>query len=526
MKSMARVLSVLMIVVTLGSLANVLQIRAAEGAKVFVDPMDTVLQSPPMVSGSTFTVNVTIANITGFVGVQFHLTWDPTLLSCEDMQEVLFHTVTPVFDWSNLWNVKLAFNNTGGYADYAQTWKDDVAAVGDGYAPANVTTANFPSDGELALATLTMRVGKIPPFRGSVSCVLGLSDIIAGDVNAHSIPLTTVNGTYTLSWSPPVMTPFFSVDPPTYAASNVGEVFNISVKVNSLDPGWEAVSFEFKLGYDNTLLQVLSVWEGPWLPSYGAAPNQGTSFIQFVNLTYVQLRDAVNPDVNGTLHPPWPQGSGVIAIIQFNATMQGRFSNVLTCPLHLYDTGVEDALGNVVNQTASVDGFYNITAFVPVPQMTVVTDKPLHQIGEQILVQGNLSYNGSPVPQEPVTIEVQNPKNDTVVTTTLVTDAEGVYNFTFVLTDLKELGNYTVCASSNYLGQNATATAIFALRSILGDVNGDGTVNQLDAAALADSFLLTSSSPAWNPNADMNDDNAVNILDAIILANHFLQHYP
>jgi hypothetical protein len=522
MKFIVRVLSVLMIAAALVSLVNVLRIHAAEEAKVFVDPLDTVLQSPPLVSGSTFTVNVSIANITGLVGVQFRLSWDPTLLRCQDMQEVLFHTVTPVFSWSNLWNLELAFNNTGGYAVYAQAWRDAIAAVGDGYAPVNVTTANFPSEGKLTLATLTMRVGKTPPFRSSVSCALGLSYVIAGDMNAHSIPLKTINGTYELNWSPPVMTSFFSVDPPTYTASNVGEVFNISVKVNSLDLGWEAVGFEFKLGYDSTLLQVLNVWEGSWLLPYGAPPNQGTSLTQIVNLTYIQIRDVVNPDVNGTLHPPWPQGSGVMAIIQFNASMPGSFPNTLTCPLHLYDTMVEDALGNAVNQTASVDGFYKITAL----QTTARMNRTIYHIGEQILAQGTLTYYGSPVPQVSVAMEVQNPKNDTVVTAATFTDTQGFYNFTFVLTDLTELGNYTMHVSSNYLGQNASTTVTFELRSILGDVNGDGVVNQFDAAALANSFLLTSNNPAWNPNADLNGDNAVNILDAIILADHFLQHYP
>jgi hypothetical protein len=522
MKSIVRVFSALMIAAVLVSLVNVLRIRAAEEAKVFVDPSNTVLQSPPLVSGNTFTVNVSIANITGLVGVQFRLTWDPTLLRCQDIQEVLFHTVTPVFSWSNIWNLQLAFNNTGGYADYAQTWKDTIAAVGGGYAPVNVTTANFPSEGRLALATLTMRVGKTPPFRSSVSCALNLSYVIAGDMNAHSIPLTAINGTYTLNWSPPVMTPFFSVDPPTYTASNVGEVFNISVKVNSLDSGWEAVGFEFKLGYDSTLLQVLNVWEGPWLLPFGAPPNQGTSLMQLVNRTYIQIRDVVNPDVNGTLHPSWPQGSGGMAIIQFNATMPGSFPNALTCPLHLYDKRVEDVLGNAVNQTASVDGFYKITAL----QIAARMDRTIYHIGDQILVQVNLTYYGSPLPQVSVMVEVQNPKNDTVVNAATFTDTQGLYNFTFVLTDLTELGSYTVHVSSSYLGQNASAFLTFELRSIPGDVNGDGVVNQSDAIALADSFLLTSSNPAWNPNADLNGDNAVNILDAIILADYFLQHYP
>jgi hypothetical protein len=62
--------------------------------------------------------------------------------------------------------------------------------------------------------------------------------------------------------------------------------------------------------------------------------------------------------------------------------------------------------------------------------------------------------------------------------------------------------------------------------TIMGDINGDGTVNILDAIVLGNAFLATPASPNWNPNADINNDNAVNILDAIALSNHFLQHYP
>jgi hypothetical protein len=61
-------------------------------------------------------------------------------------------------------------------------------------------------------------------------------------------------------------------------------------------------------------------------------------------------------------------------------------------------------------------------------------------------------------------------------------------------------------------------------RTIAGDINGDGTVNILDAIILANAFLTKPGDPNWNPNADINSDGVVNILDAIILANHFLQH--
>lgn len=62
--------------------------------------------------------------------------------------------------------------------------------------------------------------------------------------------------------------------------------------------------------------------------------------------------------------------------------------------------------------------------------------------------------------------------------------------------------------------------------TLVGDINGDGVVNILDAVLLANSFLATPSSSNWNPNADLNGDGAVNILDAIMLVDHFQEHYP
>jgi parallel beta-helix repeat protein len=91
-------------------------------------------------------------------------------------------------------------------------------------------------------------------------------------------------------------------------------------------------------------------------------------------------------------------------------------------------------------------------------------------------------------------------------------------------------GNYTVDVSIDMVaGEIESADNVLCCRivvSIPGDINGDFTVNILDAITLSNSFLTPPSGTNWNPDADINSDNIVNILDAIILSNHFLQHYP
>jgi parallel beta-helix repeat protein len=89
---------------------------------------------------------------------------------------------------------------------------------------------------------------------------------------------------------------------------------------------------------------------------------------------------------------------------------------------------------------------------------------------------------------------------------------------------------YTLSVSADTLaGETESSDNIFCctiIVSIPGDINGNGVVNILDAINLGNSFLATSGSSSWNPNADINDDNAINILDAIIIGNHFLEHCP
>jgi hypothetical protein len=270
--------------------------------------------------------------------------------------------------------------------------------------------------------------------------------------------------------------------------------------------------------------------------------------------------------------------------------------------------------------------------------VTVFTDKPSYLVAEDIIVYGNLTYDGSPVPNWPVALEVQDPTGTPVVTRTPQTDTSGTYNVTFKLPANAELGTYTVYVSSGYKGETATDSATFEVIpirdvavtnvassktvvgqgcsvnitvivdnqgeptetfnvtvqcnetaitlpnaenyttvtlasgesttitftwnttgfaygnytisayawpvpdeantednnftdglvsvTIIGDVDGNGNVNVLDAIDLSNSFGKSTGQAGFNSDADFDDNGIVNILDAITLANNFGQHYP
>jgi hypothetical protein len=326
--------------------------------------------------------------------------------------------------------------------------------------------------------------------------------------------------------SPP--NPFFSVYPPSYNASSVGEVFNISVVVNSLDPNWYAVGFEFTLHYDDTILELLQIWEGPMLPPFASVPVQGTLFMSHAGAGSIQVGDCVLPHANGVWYLPMPSGGGVLATLEFNATRQDVFPQPnLTCALQLTDTKISNTIAQAVPQSAPVNGLYTIASSPPcLASFTAFKNV----VGKDYAIPVNVTINN--VGNNPENVTLTFYANATPLDSEMVLN---LLNGTSV--NLTCLGNTSSCGYGNYTlslycvpngtdeaAYNFTYTGIVEV-TIPGDVNGDGTVNVLDAIIVSNAFLATPNSSNWNSNADINNDNSVNILDAIILSNNFNQNF-
>lgn len=220
----------------------------ATTAVAFVNPPSIVFNAPTV--GTTFKVNVTVANITGLAGPQFTLTWNPSFLSLIDMQENMFHTVTPTSSWSNIWALGLSHNNTAGTADYAYTWLDLGVAQADGYAPINATTTTFPPDGKLALAVLTFNITSVPAVNTFSEFNLTLTTVKLSDVNALSIAKTVVNGHYKIYGPPEITNTPIVNNGTTYVVTTAT---NASVVPSSVTFNATAYSISFNLtGADGT----------------------------------------------------------------------------------------------------------------------------------------------------------------------------------------------------------------------------------------------------------------------------------
>lgn len=439
MKNIAKAISMLMIASFLLGFAVVLPIHAAENdsVKLFVDPENYFFSTDALPPLSQFTVNVTIANVSRLAGLNFKLNFDPMLLEVVPVsptlafQEVLFNDPAVTYDSGNIWKVKNTYDNVVGFAQYGYTWQDMAAGRAGGYVPTNITTTQAPfwAEGKHAAAIVRFHIKKLPTkAEGFVTCNLTLTDYKAGDDFAVNIPFTggIFQGVYKLTWAAPTTLPHFEVEKANYTALNIGDLINVNVLVKGLDAAWEAVGFEFKLHYDSAILDVLSVTEGPWLPPFGAPPNQGTLFMKLIHVAppYVQVGDVVLPDVNSTWHTPFPSGDGVLATITFNATAQGLFPVILQCPLKLNETKVADQDGVLLNQTDPVSGWYSIASKVLGRKIDIYTQYPFPFGGQglgnpsdmfwpqkEVCITAEVTYNEWPEQQKDVAFEIWAPNS-------------------------------------------------------------------------------------------------------------------
>jgi hypothetical protein len=257
---------------------------------VFVDPPQTVLSGATV--GTLFNVSVSIANTTAFAGVQFALSWNATVLTCTKITEVLYHNVTPQDSWTNIWSIALKFNKTAGTASYAQTFQDTSAALSGGYAPINVTTANYPL-GKTELATLTFNVTSIPPANMIYQSSLALSGVIVGDMDGLPITTTTVDGQYVIYGPPETIN-----NSVTYGGNNytVTTVSNASVVQGSM--GFTKVNdSDYELGFNLTGTDGSTGYVNVTIPKALMGINTGDQWTVNVNGTEVTptvVSDATN----------------------------------------------------------------------------------------------------------------------------------------------------------------------------------------------------------------------------------------
>lgn len=203
MRNFPLIIMGMLIISTVLYAATTIRPASADGTAVlFVEPSETILTNANV--GTLFSVNVTLANVTGVAGVQWNLAWNSSLLSCTTITENLFATVTPEASKDNIWKIQLKKDNVGGNADYAITYQDLEVAQTDGYAPINITTSEF-AQGKIATAILTFNVTQTPPVNSYYDGYFTFNTVKIGDLTSAQLDVANQTAYYRI-YGPPETT--------------------------------------------------------------------------------------------------------------------------------------------------------------------------------------------------------------------------------------------------------------------------------------------------------------------------------
>lgn len=276
--------------------------------------------------GESFSVNVTVQNVTGLYGYEFKLYWNTTLLDCVGVN------VTPPAEWGE--NYFIAKNETD-------------EALGRYWLAVSMlnVTGVYPFTGNATLVTLTFKITYDAIYPENVTSLLDLADTYLSDPNAEPIPHVAVDGEYWLYSTKPKI----AVEPSIYTSKKV-ETFSVNITISDVV---NLYSYEFKLGYDTALLDVVGLEVGTFLQQpyyvYTFSMNDAAGFVAL--------------GVACQAPAPPANGSGLLATITFKTVAVVWPDPAQNTSLHLYDTLLKTNLGVVVPHD-TVDGLYGYT---PIP---------------------------------------------------------------------------------------------------------------------------------------------------------------
>lgn len=158
--------------------------------------------------------------------------------------------------------------------------------------------------------------------------------------------------------------PTIEVHRPLIIMGYTGLTFQLDVTVNNLQASQQVVGIQFRLLFNATLLEFISVTEGPFLPYY--ASQQPGSMGTWFSGTYepdggygphVLCGELILPNSTGEYNPPYPEGNGTIATISFKTAYKG--SKTLSCDLVLMDTQIVNSTGGSVTHEVR-NGLYKM----------------------------------------------------------------------------------------------------------------------------------------------------------------------
>jgi len=407
---------------------------------LYIDPAASTFYTNTKFVGDTFTVNINVADVTSMYAYEFRLKIEYAKINLTSAVRPAGHFMEPS-DIGNqfvaVWKIKESQDATYTIAHFGFTLlAPEVAKTGSGL-----------------LVTLTFKIMVAPtdPLL-PITSLIDLYDTKLADDNADPIVHTVGDGTYEYIYYyvPPEPIHYLSVIPDTKTflagAPIVGTAnafFDVYIDINDLNYAFWVIGIEFKLGYDPTLIDLVSIDVDPWLESFGdiflVPVFEGPNYIHtaVVLLPHSSPPSVWNNPISTT--QPFPS-SGHLVKLAFELIHQEAYPWYDESPLDLYDAKYANVTGYSVPSTHdNVDGLVKINGFVVGRQIDMYTQYPGPYGGQgphlpsdmfwpqkQVELWANVTYNLWPEQNKIVAFEIHNPQGEIVDIITAISDENGV----------------------------------------------------------------------------------------------------
>jgi len=302
---------------------------------------------------------------------------------------------------------------------------------------------------------------------------------------------------------------YLLVVPPVHVAKGLGEVFAVNINISNVQ---NLKVFEFKLGYNTTLLDPMQVVLGPFFPPPPKATIERLETNETMGFVLVRI------SLSG-LEPP-RNGSGTLAVITFNVTLAPTSCEGACCVLDLHDTLLYDNTMTTITHD-SVDGLYfwkSIQEDPPVEGrlLDLTTQKDgtgqgvpggNFTLGEIVELSALLTYNGNPVQEKLVSFTVLNPKNETILVGVAITNHEGFASTDFRIPSISEsIGTWKAVASAEVAEKGVWDFLNFSVAYLVPPYGPKAHFTETPQSPYVNEtvkFDASNSSPGWNGTHQM-----------------------
>jgi hypothetical protein len=412
---------------------------------IAVDPEYSTFYTDATAVGDTFVVRVNITDVTDMFAYEVKIRFQNDTLRGLSASRPTGHFLEPTVSPSNY---------------FVPVWqlKDDNATHQYYHLGYTLLAPETGETGSGVLIEIEFQILKAPEGATPILSLIDLFDTKVSNTVPAAVEHEARDGYFEFIWAAPTTLPHLSVESPLTVlgagsplVNTADAFFNVEVWVNDLHPDWWGVGFEFKLAYNQTLIDFASIRIAPWFndsctsagyDAYLVPPVEG---IRGDNLAYLLTAAvAVPPMPPCTWCGPPVYGSGALVEVTFEVLWQEEFPETAESPLDLYDIKFADNAADPIPHAPEEDGLARILGYIVGRNIDVYTQylEPFGGQGprnpsdayapqDQVCLYAEVTYNLDPIQNKAVDFGVQWPDGSILLTRTAITDINGIATVCF-----------------------------------------------------------------------------------------------